>query len=551
VLELLLDERAHRRQDLGLLVERGAAVVDHFSQGRLVADLEAVGADPAQEERSRLECQGRSVDRRGLDLGLAERGRPVGPRRCRRTYRRSPRPPRRGDDEVGTADAFRLESIAAWAWWRLLTKMRHREYDLYSMALRMLRVSKPMQQPAPVFLEWAELPYSDAALTDGSSIRELAQQFSILSTPLSSEIARKILNYPGHSLFPALSLLERWLVVNTIIVDVLAVASSYPGRRDLIHEAQRELYERRRNALDPLEDSHGALAQILRRKILDDACYPRDGWLTDLRGIATELSVAFTAIPRDVFLRCFDLLSRSSQVMRTARPDIAWGTYGFGDYKHYGEALQTYYGDAGQLARSHLGVERTLVYYEAAAAARIPLALHPERLEEVEMINQAACDAYGIVRDLLRKSVEEPVRKQLESLGLESTVEWPALVAKLVAEAGKQRTSIIEIARELKDSPAAASFRNWLSDLQECLGEGTAGGKVEALRMLQEVQTIASRWAKELDVGLGVRHRRRQLRLAWVPRIGGLLELLETKDLKDPILNRKGYLTFMSSWYER
>jgi hypothetical protein len=168
-------------------------------------------------------------------------------------------------------------------------------------------------------------------------------------------------------------------------------------------------------------------------------------------------------------------------------------------------------------------VERTLVYYEAGAAARVPLVLHPARFEEVEAIERGSSDAYSAVREALQRSFEDPVRRQLETLGLRSAVQWPPLVAKLVIEAGRQNASIFDIAREMKASSAAAAFRRWLSTIQEALAEGTTGGSVEALRMLQELQRIATRWAEELDIGLGVRYQRRQLHLSWVPRIGALL----------------------------
>jgi len=77
------------------------------------------------------------------------------------------------------------------------------------------------------------------------------------------------------------------------------------------------------------------------------------------------------------------------------------------------------------LARSNLGVERTLVYYETAAAAGIPLVLHPFRYEASKAIDAACCDAYLAVKEVLRTTFEGPIRSQLDSLGQTHTVAVP------------------------------------------------------------------------------------------------------------------------------
>ena len=201
------------------------------------------------------------------------------------------------------------------------------------------------------------------------------------------------------------------------------------------------------------------------------------------------------------------------------------------------------------MARSHVGVERTLVYYETAAAAGVPLILHPDRYDEAAAIDVACCDAYRSVKEVLRTAFEDPLRSQLDSLGQTHSVALPPLVSKLVEVAGKGGISIIEAAVQIKDSKDAREFRKWLAEIQMHLAQGTTGGKVEALRMLDELRRVASSWITYLDTSVGVTHKRRELQFSWVPRIGGLLGLLEKPTIRDPILNRKGYPTFVSSWF--
>lgn len=392
-------------------------------------------------------------------------------------------------------------------------------------------------------------------MTDGSSLRALISHSSTLLTPLTPKAAQAILRDPdSFGLLPALILLERWIVVDELIVDLLAVASRHPSR-DLIHEAylarERNYSELDRLIEDPRERWHELLSQNLQSRFFDDMGAASDGWFRELRRIGEALALSFTQVPIDVFRTCLSCAMRGGRALRAARPQVEWGTFGFGDYKDYGESLQKYYGTASSLARSHIGVERTLVYYELAAATGMPLVLHPARFHEAVEIDRASCDAFDAVRELLRKSFEKPVFDELRSLGLRTDVKYPALAGKLIRDAGDQNTTILEAAQNLKASAEATSFRRWLAHLQECLSDRTAGSRAQALRALREIRDLASEWRNDLDVGRGVRYRRRKLHLAWIPRVGGLLELLDSRDLKDPILNRKGYLTFLASWYDR
>lgn len=172
------------------------------------------------------------------------------------------------------------------------------------------------------------------------------------------------------------------------------------------------------------------------------------------------------------------------------------------------------------------------------------------RFATAKAIDAACCDAYGAVKEVLRTTFEDPIRRQLDSLGQTYSVTVPPLVSKLVEVAGRGGLSIIEAATQMKDAKNARAFRKWLADIQLHLGQGTTGGKTEALRMLDELKRVASLWTTHLDPKVGVTHKRRELQFSWVPRIGGLLDLLDKPTIRDPILNRKGYLTFVSSWVQ-
>jgi hypothetical protein len=398
----------------------------------------------------------------------------------------------------------------------------------------------------PSFVPFHDLQPGAHALTDASSVSSLKSHAEQLTTKLDPSLARLILNDPdGFGLEPSLSLLERWIVVDHLVVDLIAVDSLNTSKgavRTFRHEPSKRTFLTVSEAeLSRHREEEAFLEHVTRVWTAD---------LPDLLSIAAEISLSFTLIPPTIFERCMDVLGRTSNAIKAAHPEVTWSEYGFGVNKGYGEFLTDFYGSAAFLARSNFGVERTLVYYETAAVAGVPLVLHPSRYEEAGAINTACNDAYMSVKEVLRKAFGEPIRSQLDSLGQTCALPLPPLVSKLVEAAGRDGVSIIEAAVQMKDAKNAREFRKWLAEIQTHLAQGTIGGKVEALRMLEELKRVAELWIKHLDATVGVTHKKRELKLSWVPRIGGLLGLLEKPTIRDPILNRKGYLTFISSWFQ-
>ncbi len=401
---------------------------------------------------------------------------------------------------------------------------------------------------AELFVPFGELQPGTHALTDASSLSALDRR--TLAAQLSPAIAQDILsNLDSYSLAPALNLLERWIVCDHLVADLVAL-DSLSGSPSAVRSFRHPQSGLGRTSPGPREE---ALAAYIKDQLLRpaaDSQSEKEGDIAVVKSIAHELSISFTLIPSEVFDRCMTILGRTSRAIQTAQPEVPWSSFGFGVEKSYGEHLADYYGQASVLRHSHLGVERTLVYCEAAAAAGIPLVLHPGRYKEALAINRACCDAYDSVKEVLQKTFGEPIRRQLESLGLSYDIVVPPLVSRLVEIAGNEKISILDAARRVKESANAVAFRQWLANIQLSLAQGTTGGKVEALRMLKEIERVASLWAQELDVRSGVTYKRRELRLSWIPRIGGLLELMGKITVRDPILNRKGYLMFISWWFD-
>jgi hypothetical protein len=398
----------------------------------------------------------------------------------------------------------------------------------------------------PSFIQFHDLKPGDHALTDASSLLELKEHAHILTDKLNPAMVGSILSdVEGFGLGPSLNLLERWVVVEHLAADLVAVDSVNLGRSAV------KSFRYEPSEVDRITLNNEQLA-ALRDQAFRDYFTARlsSDELADFASATAELSIAITVIPPAVFAKCVDLLMRTTKAIKAACPTVGWGNFGFGVDKTYGELLADFYDDGWSLARSHLGVERTLVYYEIAAAAGVPLILHPSRYDAAQAIEVACSNAYTAVKEIVRSTFQQSIQKQLESLGQTHTVGLPPLASKIVETAGKEGISIIQAATRIKRSKNAQAFRKWLAEIQMNLAEGSMQSKLEALRMLEELKRVASLWSTNLDTKEGVSHKRRELRLSWVPRIGCLLDLLDKPTLRDPILNRKGYLTFVSSWFD-
>jgi hypothetical protein len=214
----------------------------------------------------------------------------------------------------------------------------------------------------PSLIPFHDLQPGIHALTDASSVSLLKSKAETLSTKLNPSLARIILNDPdGFGLEPALNLLERWIIVDHLVVDLIAVDSlnalkgavrtfrHEPSERTLLTVSESDLARRREEAF----------LEHVKRVWNED--------LSTLMSIAAEISLSFTLIPPAVFERCMEVLGRTSQAIKSAHPEVTWAEFGFGVEKGYGEFLTDFYGAAAFLARSNLCL--ILVQWQVLARA--------------------------------------------------------------------------------------------------------------------------------------------------------------------------------------
>src|SRR5258708_15519961 len=83
----------------------------------------------------------------------------------------------------------------------------------------------------PSFIQFHDLKPGDHALTDASSLLEIKEHAQTLTDKVNPAMAATILSdVEGFGLGPSLNFLERWIVVERLAADLVAVDSVNLGR---------------------------------------------------------------------------------------------------------------------------------------------------------------------------------------------------------------------------------------------------------------------------------------------------------------------------------
>lgn len=208
---------------------------------------------------------------------------------------------------------------------------------------------------------------------------------------------------------------------------------------------------------------------------------------------------------------------------------------------------------------SNDSLPRAFAYLEASAVAGVPVLLKPtkrlhfERLDALlapRLSRALGPGAFTKLQAILEDGVSKPLQGAGDTLLGRSSLPVPALERHLVTIAFDARCSLVDAAIELKQRPNAAAFRRWLWDLQECMASPNPFDPARAARILAEFEKVVRRWGEDLDAKASVNYVRRSVNLKSVPTVGFLFELLGGISFKDPVLNRKRYLTYVAEWFD-
>lgn len=394
---------------------------------------------------------------------------------------------------------------------------------------------------------------SNCAIVDASSLAELSEVSSMLHSPLDARLAQMltadIQGEDEYGLKNILPVLEYFVIRDFLVADFSAVDSIQTDGK-IVKTALDRIMSKAdimvRVGLVEFNKDHELFNYFSQKMFGGQKCKDTDK--CKLLELSKVFPLRFTHIPIKMSDKVLRPIHQITHVLQQVNSEIPWGSYGFGEEKKYHDTRH-FFGGSG-ISRSHLGVERTLFYYEVGRSVGAPVIFHPSRNIEVAKINRTLVDAFHLIKRKLKEGFEIPIEIKSSDIGINLAIKQPALAMNIIRQAGARSISIAESLCEIRESKLANDFRKWLNQIQHSLLDSSISEKMNVMKLLKELEKTVEKWASELNVDSGVSFKRRKIDISKLPKVGVLLSILGEVSIKDPILNPKPYLTFISSWYK-
>lgn len=394
---------------------------------------------------------------------------------------------------------------------------------------------------------------SDCAIVDANSLAELSKVSDNLHSTLNDRLALMLTDdiqgKNEYGLKDILPVLEYFVVRDFLVADFSAI-DSIQTDGEIVKAAMNRI----NNSIPEcamvstgLVDIDRLLFNYFSQKMLREK-QNNDTDKCKLLEISKVFPLRFTHIPMKMSDNILRSIYRLTSVLEKVNSEICWRSYGHGEEKKYHDT-RAFFGGS-QINRSHLGVERTLFYYELSRSLGVPIVFHPARNIEVLNINKTLIDAFHLIKRKLKEGFEIPIEIGASDIGINLAIKQPALAMYIIRQAGAHRISIVESLRKMRETKLAKEFRKWLNQIQHSLIDSSTSAKMNVMKLLRELEITVERWVSDLDINSGVCFKRRKIDISKLPKIGILLSIIGDVSIKDPILNPKAYLTFISSWYK-
>jgi len=291
--------------------------------------------------------------------------------------------------------------------------------------------------------------------------------------------------------------------------------------------------------------------------------------------VASKLS-SFNAVLRDN-----DLTTVAREVPATStKPYSEAGNDAFWDSadKNYHDDLSETKIARFSFAGSNQAFERAFFYAELANELGVGVLPRPsagETFADTLCTSYAQC-AHRLVQDKLKAFDTQMRPAELKIL-------FPPLAQKIAWMSLREGRAAIDIAAELRESPNAKAYRQYVAELQAELRDTVQSAdapllrkKGDAINRLQgDFDRLVSKWADDGAANEGVRYQTRNLRIQIIPAILSAATYFSTRDFKaaasaaglsnvlltamfgntivvrDPILwGGEKYLSFVADWYD-
>jgi hypothetical protein len=213
------------------------------------------------------------------------------------------------------------------------------------------------------------------------------------------------------------------------------------------------------------------------------------------------------------------------------------------DYISDPEILSTFdrdrplWGGFGVALNSGMTVSRAHFYLELARALDVPLVIDPVRAMYLKQVVDRAERALGNL--VAEKAVEQFATAQVDLTNtalVSFDIEIPPVPEYVLSVAQARRISLRQATTEVRNSQNAQRFRNWCANVVSLAYDGGLRAKQQYRKVQQDFSTVRELWKE--DVGEGVRHQTRSIKLSDIPLVGKLLAATGMAEvtIKDPVL---------------
>jgi hypothetical protein len=196
---------------------------------------------------------------------------------------------------------------------------------------------------------------------------------------------------------------------------------------------------------------------------------------------------------------------------------------------------------------------RAFFYLELAERAGVPLLLSPQK---DRCVTTGRDKLQQFAHELVVAKVETQLQGKIDDQvkGLFSrivSVPLPPVSRMILRRAREEKRSLLDVAKEIRDSTEARSFRKWLAELNKVLASGYEAGVVKAHAELDKLESLVDGWLKTGDVKEGIEYERRKFNIGEIPTIGWIVKMtgIDSISVNDPILNPNRVYRFISQWY--
>lgn len=347
---------------------------------------------------------------------------------------------------------------------------------------------------------------------------------------------------------------------NFAFVDITSV-STLSNNLDLLTAkiSNNSKYTEIRKRINSVSEAQCALEILSRLIAYDSLVIDKIGIQSASSRIDSEILdlVEVTKIPQTVYDKAANevhSMINTNNFQTAEENSLSFGSNS--SYEDYFDDLFKISSEITTIADTGTNLPRVLFYLLLSEGCQSPVFLSPSKDRLLSYLLDSCLPCVRVID--LQESIENNADKVLVNAINElsnSVLSLPPLSDYIVEMAYKKKISIISAMHEVKKSKDAVAFRSWRHEMHRNNVLCTRSSLLEAGKQWKEMERIVNKWSEDLDIGLGVTHKYKMFKVGLtddlLKNIGIKVTLPNISlNIKDPVLNPKRHLKFISSWYK-